>query len=99
MKVSLFYLLTGSEVIIGKSQTEALIYWTSDSKVNASRPRSEIFLQMTEQMMLISYLFCGLSIMDLSLQSIIKTNNWSANNFKKTYHLNELYFWAHETVR
>ena len=36
--------------------------------------------------------------MDLSLQSI-KTNNWSANNFKKTYYLNELYFWAHETVR
>ena len=36
--------------------------------------------------------------MDLSLQSI-KTNNWSANIFKKTHHLNELYFWAHETVR
>ena len=24
--------------------------------------------------------------MDLSLLSIIKTNNWSANNFKKTSH-------------
>ena len=35
--------------------------------------------------------------MDLGLWSI-KTNNWSANNFKKTHHLNELYFWAHETV-
>ena len=30
----------------------------------------------------------GLFIMDLSLQSI-KTNNWSADNFKKTHHLNE----------
>ena len=56
------------------------------------------FPVMTKQMKLISYLFCGLSIMDLSLQSI-KTNNWSANNFKKTHHLNELYFWAHKTVR
>ena len=31
--------------------------------------------------------------MDLSLQSI-KTNNWPADNFKKTHHLSELYFWA-----
>ena len=67
------------------------MYGTSDSKVNASRRRSEISPVMTEQMRLIHYFFCGLSIMDLSLQSI-KTNNWSANNFKKTHHLNELYF-------
>ena len=39
------------------------------------------------------YLLNGLFIMDLSLQSI-KTNNWPADNFKKTHHLNELYFWA-----
>ena len=36
--------------------------------------------------------------MDLSLQSI-KTNKWSADNFKKTCHLNELYTWACDTVR
>ena len=34
--------------------------------------------------------------MDLSLWSI-KNNNWSAENFKKTHHLNELYTWTHDT--
>ena len=29
-----YYLLTESEVITGKSQTEALMYWPSDSEVN-----------------------------------------------------------------
>ena len=33
--------------------------------------------------------------MDLSLRSI-KTNNWSADDFKKRRHLNELYTWEHE---
>ena len=33
--------------------------------------------------------------MDLSVWSI-KTNNWSADNFKKRRHLNELYTWAQE---
>ena len=35
----IYYLLTESEVIKGKSQTEALMYWPSDSEVNTSRPR------------------------------------------------------------
>ena len=39
----IYHLLTESEVITGKSQTEALMY-TSDSEVNTSRPRSEISL-------------------------------------------------------
>ena len=33
-----------SEVITGKSQTEALMYLASDGKVNTSRMRSEISL-------------------------------------------------------
>ena len=37
---------------------------------------------MTERTRLMSYLLYGLFIMDLSLRSI-KTNNWSAHNFKK----------------
>ena len=48
------------------------------SEINTSRPKSEISL------------LYGLFIMDLSLWSI-KTNNWSADNLKKTRHLNELY--------
>ena len=39
-----YHLLTESEVITGKSQTEALMYWPSDSEVDTSRPRSEISL-------------------------------------------------------
>ena len=38
------------------------------------------FPVMNERTRLISYLLCGLFIMDLSLQSI-KTNNWSADIF------------------
>ena len=37
--VTIYYLLTESEVIKGKSQTEALMYWPSDSEINTSRPR------------------------------------------------------------
>ena len=33
-----YYLLTESEVITGKSQTEASMYWPSDSEVNTLRP-------------------------------------------------------------
>ena len=40
----IYHLLTESEVITGKSQTEALMYSPSDSEVNTSRPRSEISL-------------------------------------------------------
>ena len=39
-----YYLLTESEVITGKSRTEALMYWQSDSEVTTLRPRSEISL-------------------------------------------------------
>ena len=39
-----YHLLTESEVIKGKSQTEALMYLPSDSEVDTSRPRSEISL-------------------------------------------------------
>ena len=56
------------------------------------------FPVMTERTRLVIYLLYGLFIMNLSLRSI-KTNNWSADNFKKTRHLNELYTWARATVR
>ena len=56
-----YYLLTESEVITRKSQTEALMYWPSDSEVNTWRLRSEIFRVMTERTRLISYLLYGLS--------------------------------------
>ena len=39
-----YHLLTESEVITGKSQTEALMYCPSDSEVNTLRLRSEISL-------------------------------------------------------
>ena len=39
-----YHLLTESEVITGKSQTEALMYWPSDSKISTLRRRSEISL-------------------------------------------------------
>ena len=40
----IYYLLTESEVITGKSQTEALMNCPSDSEVNTLTPRSEISL-------------------------------------------------------
>ena len=43
MKFNNNYLLTESEVFMGKSQTETLPYWPSDSEVNMARPRLEIF--------------------------------------------------------
>ena len=46
----IYHLLTESEVITGKSQTEALMYW----------PRSEISLRDFERTSLISYLLYGL---------------------------------------
>ena len=52
---------------------------------------------MTERTRLISYVLYGLFINDLNLRSI-KTNNWSADNLKKTRHLNELYSWACNTA-
>ena len=39
-----YHLLTESEVITGKSRTEALMYWPSDSEIDTLRPRSEISL-------------------------------------------------------
>ena len=36
-----------SEVFMGKSQTEILLYWPSDSKVKTKRPKIfEIFLRL-----------------------------------------------------
>ena len=43
-EVKIYYLLTESEGNTGKSQTEALMYWPSDSEVNTLRPGSEISL-------------------------------------------------------
>ena len=63
--VIIYFLLTDSEVITGKSQTNV---WD--------------FPVMTKWTMLIRYFLYGLFIVDLSLQSI-KTNNRSADNFKK----------------
>ena len=36
------YLLTESEVFTGKYETEAFLYWPSDSQVNTARPRFDI---------------------------------------------------------
>ena len=55
-----YYLLTESEVITGKSQTEALMYWPSDSKVNTVKAEVWDFPVMTERTRLISYLLYGL---------------------------------------
>ena len=44
VEVNIYHLLTESEVITGKSQTEALMYGPSDSEVDTSKPRSEISL-------------------------------------------------------
>ena len=75
-----------------KSKTKALMYWPSDSEVWD-------FPVMTEWTRLISYLLYGLFFMDLSPRPI-KTNNWSADNFKK--HVTSMsyrYIWACDTVR
>ena len=37
LAVIVYHLLTESEVITGKSQTEALMYWPSDSEVNTDQ--------------------------------------------------------------
>ena len=57
----IYHLLTESEVITGKSQTKALMYWPSNSEVDTSRP-IEVwdFPVMTERTRLISYLLYGL---------------------------------------
>ena len=69
------------------------------------RPRPYVLYQgrgltfpcMTERTRLISYLLHGLFIMDQSLRSI-KTNNWSAGNFKKHVTSNEFYTWARDRI-
>ena len=38
MDADINYLSTESKVVTGKSQTEALPYWLSDSEVNTTRP-------------------------------------------------------------
>ena len=42
--LNIYYLLTESEVITGKSRTESFMYWPRDSEVNTFRPRSQISL-------------------------------------------------------
>ena len=56
--IIIYYLLTESEDILGKSQIETLMYWPSDSEVN----KAEVwdFPVMTERTKLISYLLYGL---------------------------------------
>ena len=81
--VIICYLLTESEVITGLRCHIKAEVWD--------------FPVMTEQTRLISNLLYGLFFMDLSLWAI-KTNNWSADNFKKTHHLSELCTWAGNTV-
>ena len=93
-----YYLLTESEVIAGKSQSKVLMFWPRYRSIQYIKALVWDFPVMTEWTRFISYLFYGLFIMDLSLQPI-KTNNWSADNFKKTHHLNKLYTWACDTVR
>ena len=56
-----------------------------------------ILTSQTDKVNKLLILIYGLFIMDLSLRSI-KTNNWSADNFKRTHQLNELYTWACNTV-
>ena len=62
-----------SEVITGKSQTEAFKYWLSDSEVN---PSSRDFPVMTKRMRLINKLF--IIIMAFSLCT------WAGNQLKQT---------------
>ena len=70
-RVIIHYLLTEREVITGKSQTEALMYWPSDSGVNTIRPLEVWdFLVMTERTRLISYLLYGL------FSAILKRIQW-----------------------
>lgn len=81
--------------ITGKSQTEAKMYksidWAIARSIHQGRGLRFFCNDQTNKMGLISYLFYGLFIMHLSQH---KTNNWPADNFK-----NELYTWAHDTVR
>ena len=57
------------------------------------------FPVMNKQMSLISYLFYGLFIMDLSLQSTIKTNNWPADNFKNWKHITSMSCTLESTIQ
>ena len=50
-----YHLLTKSEIIRGKSQTKALMYWLSDSEVNTYKGQDLIFPCEAKQTRLISY--------------------------------------------
>jgi len=55
------YLLTGSEDFTGKSKTETLAYWLSDSKVNTARPEvwdSPIETECSRLISCLLYAFC-----------------------------------------
>ena len=77
-----YYLLTESEVIAGKSQREVLMFWPRYRSIQYIKELVWDFPVLTEWTRFISYLLYGVFIMDLSLWPI-KTNNWSADNFKK----------------
>ena len=92
IEIGVYYLFTerewGHYREISDRVLDILIYQYIKAKVGD-------FPVTTERRWLIdrSYLLYGLIIMDLSLRSI-KTNNWPADNFKKTHQLNESYTWA-----
>ena len=58
--IEIYYLLTESEVKTGKFQTEALMYWPSDSEINTVKAEVWDFPVMIERTRLISYLLYGL---------------------------------------
>ena len=91
----IYYLLTESEVITGKHQTEALLdlmYWPSDSEVNTYF--NTYFPVMTERARLTSCLLHGLFIMDLSLRSRKLTAGQRKNKPPQWVDT-----WARDTVR
>ena len=74
-----YCLLTKSEIITGKSQTEALMYWPSDSEVNTLKAEVWDFPVMTERTRLISYLLYGL------FSAILKKN--TIKTLQATFHI------------
>ena len=99
----LLILLTDSEVMTGKSQTEtlALLYWPCHSEVNTSRWVWD-FPVMTKWMRLIIYLSYGLFLdkyEKLWIQACDQLKPITGQRITlKNSHLNEVYIWAHYTV-
>ena len=59
IEMAIYYLLTESEVITGKSQTEVLAVRTERSEVRTNKTEVWDFPVMTERTRLISYLLYG----------------------------------------